>query len=182
MWRFDLLGRAAHSLFVRTTGRYARFFAVGVERGYTPLCPASFVRFKNGGIPTIRNLEVGVVRVRVDPNWEIRLYLEVVAGRGCVPSCSTFPIRFGNGHFSTIHDLRAGVVCVRSGPNRGDVPVSRGWGRRRGSALWIFTQCARGLFAVCGAKRRECGFLTGRADFQPAVWIPAMPCGFRAAG
>ena len=52
------------------TGRYARFLEVGARKGCDPSRPASFARFGNGGIPTIRDLEVETACLQSGPNRE----------------------------------------------------------------------------------------------------------------
>ena len=56
------------------------YLGVGVWKGCAPSCSVSFVRFRNGGIPTIYDFEVGMVLIRSCPNREIRPYLGVGAG------------------------------------------------------------------------------------------------------
>ncbi len=88
------------------------------------------------------------------PTERYARFLEVVVGKGCVPLCFASFVRHGNGGIPTICDFEVVVARMRFGPNRGDMSVSCRLGLRKGSALRVFTQCAKRLFVVRGAKIR----------------------------
>ncbi len=98
------------------------------RKGRTPLRSVSFVRYRNGAIPTICDSGIGMVRVRPGPNREIRRYFEVVDGRGCASLCSAFPMRSRNGGIPTIRDFGIGMIRGRLRPNREMRPFFRGCG------------------------------------------------------
>ncbi len=105
-----------------------RYFEVVDGRGCASLCSAFPMRSRNGGIPTIRDFGIGMIRGRLRPNREMRPFPGVGDRRGCASLRSVFLTRFRNGHFPAIWDFGIGMVRVRSNPNREMRPFFRGCG------------------------------------------------------
>ncbi len=70
----DRLDRACHPI-PAPTGRCARILRLVAGKGHASSYGESFSQHENGGIPTIRDFEVGLACIRSCPNWEMRPYL-----------------------------------------------------------------------------------------------------------